>query len=100
VQLDQATAATFRPHLGGEFRVELAGEEPIALRLAEVHESGRQPAAPRVEPFVLVFTGPATPILPQATYRLEHDVLGTLDVFLVPIGHGVEGGVRYEAVFN
>ena len=49
---------------------------------------------------MLVFSGPATPVLAQATYALAHDELGPMDLFLVPIGHDVEGNVQYEAVFN
>jgi hypothetical protein len=32
-------------------------------------------------------------------YRMEHDVLGALDLFLVPIARD-EDGFQYEAVFN
>jgi hypothetical protein len=49
---------------------------------------------------VLVFCGPATPVLAQATYALAHDELGPMDLFLVPVGMDVEGRVQYEAVFN
>ncbi|MDX6508976.1 MAG: hypothetical protein QOG81_728, partial [Gaiellaceae bacterium] len=37
--------------------------------------------------------------LPQQIYRFDHDELGTLEIFIVPIGTD-EGGVRYEAVFT
>jgi hypothetical protein len=49
-------------------------------------------------PFSLEFTA-AEPALPQGTYALSHEVLGTHDVFLVPVSR--EGdAIRYEAVFN
>ena len=51
------------------------------------------------QPFSLVFVGPARFVLPQQTYRVEHDSLGELDLFLVPIGPN-GGGMRYEAVFT
>ena len=43
--------------------------------------------------------GPLEPVLPQAIYGLDHDALGHLDLFLVPIGPGggrdaLPGGVR------
>jgi hypothetical protein len=50
-------------------------------------------------PFSLVFRGPLEPLLPQGIHRLEHDALGELDLFLVPIGPD-EAGTRYEAVFG
>jgi hypothetical protein len=50
-------------------------------------------------PFSLEFTGAGQAPLPQATYTLVHEVLGTHDIFLVPISR--EGThTRYEAVFN
>lgn len=49
-------------------------------------------------PFSLEFVGEGEG-LPQATYSLAHGLLGTHEVFLVPID--TEGTVtRYEAVFN
>jgi len=38
-------------------------------------------------------------VLPQRLYRLEHNGLGELDIFLVPIGKD-EQGVSYQATFN
>jgi hypothetical protein len=100
VRLEEATLATFEPHLATDFRLDPGSGPPIEVRLTEVRALGLQRGAPRVEPFVLVFSGPATPVLAQATYALAHDELGPMDLFLVPIGHDVDGNVQYEAVFN
>jgi Domain of unknown function (DUF6916) len=100
VQLETATSHIFEPHLASEFLAERESAGRVALRLTEIRALGRQPGAPRVEPFALVFSGPPAPVLPQATYTLEHGALGTLELFLVPIGRDAEGGVQYEAVFN
>jgi hypothetical protein len=95
------TAETFSPHLETEFVVEdPALGEPVALRLTEIRGLGRQPRAPRVEPFALLLTGPPQPLLQQRTYRLEHRVLGPLEIFLVPVGNDAVGSPTYEAVFN
>lgn len=91
---------TFAPHVGTEFLAAGGIGDPLALRLSEVNAGTAQPNAPRVEPFSLVFTGPAAPILDQEIHRLEHDELGSLDIFLVPIGYDQAGSMRYEAVFN
>ena len=53
----------------------------------------------RAMPFSLVLRGPRAPLLPQATYRLEHPRLGPIELFLVPIGQDAEA-TRYEATFN
>jgi hypothetical protein len=47
----------------------------------------------------LIFTAPASHVLPQSIYRVEHAVLGELDVFLVPVGLR-DSRVEYQAVFN
>ena len=56
-------------------------------------------AGPREQPFSVHFRGHRQSYLPQAIYRLEHERMGTMDIFLVPIGPD-EKGMRYEAVFN
>lgn len=50
-------------------------------------------------PFMLVFRSGQAVILPQRIYRLQHAGLGTIDVFLVPIGRDVQGAL-YQAVFS
>jgi len=48
---------------------------------------------------MLVFRSGQAVILPQRIYRLQHAGLGTIDVFLVPIGRDVQGAL-YQAVFS
>jgi hypothetical protein len=67
----------------------------LKLVLAEVEELGQ---SQNRKAFSLRFLGPPQPILPQATYRLEHPAMGALEIFLVPLGPR-DGGMRYEAVF-
>ncbi len=55
--------------------------------------------SPRLDNFSLIFRGPQSPFVPQGSYRVNHQKLGELTIFLVPIG--VDGaGLQYEAVFN
>jgi len=109
--LDPLTAGTFRDNLDSRFRL-AAGPGPdgsaitLDLRLAEVTEHGTASAAFRA-PFSLVFHGPLMPVLPQAIYQFEHDELGVLGLFIVPIGPAepAEPGaqpsaMRYEVVFG
>ena len=49
--------------------------------------------------FSLFFRGPLDPQLSQGTYPLECESLGSLPLFLVPMGRNAEG-MTYEAVFN
>lgn len=82
------TASAARPHVGSAFTL-WAGPEPVALTLDAVDGSD--------DSFALVFRTPA--VLSQATYPVEHAVLGRLALFLVPVGRDA-GGALYEAVFN
>ncbi|MCB9681966.1 MAG: hypothetical protein H6733_10900 [Alphaproteobacteria bacterium] len=70
--------------------------EPLPLRLAQVVRSPRGPGPTGVEPYELVFFGPAEPVLAGATYALVHDDLGEVHVFLVPRGVD-DRGVMYTA---
>ena len=68
------------------------------LRLVEAQATGERAPGMERAPFRLAFLGPADPVLPQRTYRLEHGALGALDIFLVPIASDA-GGTTYEAIF-
>jgi hypothetical protein len=98
--LDSLTPGDFEPHHGETFELSAAagaGGGELALKLVEVKRLGtalRQGGA-----FSLLFVSPAGPFLPQATYRLSHPKLGTLELFLVPVGP-MQGGNGYEAVFT
>jgi len=105
--LDALTPGAFRDNLGGLFRLAVRpapGGSPFSvdLRLADVAEHGKGSATFRAS-FSVVFHGPLAPILPQGIYRLEHDGLGALDLFIVPLGPdqpSEPAAMRYEAVFG
>jgi len=95
--LESWTVDTFTPLVGEAFALEVEPGSTVEARLAEA--TGRElPGAPRA-PFSLVFVGPAEPLLPQGSRRLEHPSLGAFELFLVPIGRD-ERGVHYEAAFG
>ena len=97
--LASLTADDFAAHSGSRYLLRIAGgAEPISLELVEVTASSRG-AQRGGRPFSLVFRGPRSPSLPQAQYRLEHDAMGAIDIFLVPIALDPQG-LSYEAVFN
>jgi hypothetical protein len=93
--LESFTLDTFTPHVDDTFWIRLP-EARVETRLTQAQAWGGG-EAPRS--FSLVFVGPARFVLPQQTYRLEHETLGEMDLFLVPIGPD-GGGMRYEAVFS
>jgi hypothetical protein len=83
----------FEPLLRQRFRVHPSEGPPFELELVRVTEIPREPGGRA--PFSLEFAGGPSPPLPQRIYRVEHDALGTLEIFLVPIASD-----RYEAVFT
>ncbi len=99
--LDQLSSAKFLPYLNQKFHIHL--ETPLKVDLIEVSDIGPEPDAAQAanmrRPFSLIFRDPGNSHLPQQIYRIEHAELGTLDLFLVPIGPD-EHGMRYQAVFN
>jgi hypothetical protein len=86
----------FEERAGEAFRLLAPGQER-ELKLVEVRRLGlghREGGA-----FALLFLAPPGPFLPQAIYPIAHPALGTLELFLVPLGPQL-GGNAYEAVFT
>jgi hypothetical protein len=102
--VERLTIGDFSGRVGEAFAIRLSADRAMPVELVEARPLGTDvgPAAagghPRV-PFALLFRGPLTPVLPQRIYRLEHDVLGSYDLFLVPIGPD-GGGMGYEVIFT
>lgn len=94
--LDQVSQADFEQNLHTVFDCVQASGESLPLQLTELR-SGR--SSPRQEQFALLFRGPLETPLAQGMYPLRHEVLGELDIFLVPVGMDAQG-YSYEAVFN
>jgi uncharacterized protein DUF6916 len=100
MRLDELRAGHFEDRVGEAFRIcvpELG--EPLDGELVEVDTP--QVAVPDDwrAPFSLVFRGPPEPVLPQGLYAIDHDELGVLELFIVPIARK-DDGVRYQAVFS
>ncbi|HEX8179658.1 MAG TPA: hypothetical protein VF525_08975 [Pyrinomonadaceae bacterium] len=96
----ELTQENFARHLHTKFRVRVNAPRPVELELVEVR--GWMSLAweqTSMEQFSIFFAGPPDLLLPQHLYTLEHEQMGTLDIFIVPVGRDASG-VRYEAVFN
>jgi hypothetical protein len=93
------TEQKFSKHVGTQFKTAL-GEHEVNLTLAEVKAyTPLENEQDGMERFSVFFDGPGDIVLPQKTYQLQHDKMGEIDLFLVPIS-GDQNGFRYEAVFN
>jgi hypothetical protein len=97
--LDKLRSADFAPYLNQTFDLYYGGAEPLGVELIEVTDlKSRGGDSDHRAPFSIVFRGPTDNLLPQKIYRIEHEKMGTLDIFLVPIMPD-KLGLRYEAIF-
>lgn len=94
--MGSATADDFSPRRNEAFRLHAAAGE-VVLTLSEVRRLGQAVRAGGA--FSLLFVAKGAPALPQAIYQVSHPALGTLHLFIVPIGP-LSGGAGYEAVFT
>ena len=105
--LDKLTSEDFFPLIDQEFTIQAEASEPFKVKLITVTDLGSEtpgsadPSGGREgrRPFSIVFRGQPDPVLPQRIYQIENQSLGSLSIFLVPIGPDQEG-MLYEAVFN
>ena len=98
--IDDFDVSTFSERGGEAFRLLHDDGSTLDLELASVTPGSAPPSDvdQRRAPFSIVFRGPLEPVLPQRIYRFEHDVLGSFELFIVPIGPD-EAGMQYQAVF-
>ncbi len=95
--------ADFSPQLNQKFRLQTGPSASLEVELIEAKELGSGAAdktlSLRERPFSLLFRGPMETPLAQGTHTIENEAIGTLELFLVPIGPDEEG-LCYEAIFN
>ena len=96
--LESLTCTTFARHLGERFVLHVDESATLEAELVAAKELGEGSSEQRA-PFSIVFRVNEGDALPQRIYPLEHEQLGRLEIFLVPIGRD-EKGTRYEAVFT
>jgi len=93
----------FADRTGEQFRLRLPDERSLTLVLSEVTPGpdvgGTGPDGAVRRQFSLLFGGPGDPQLSQGIWELDHDEMGALALFLVPIGKDADG-TRYQAAFG
>ena len=93
---EKLSKAFFSDALNTHFHLQPDTGESVDLELIELKDGY---ALPGQEQFSLKFRGPGQAILPQKTYRMDHDRIGPFDLFIVPIGRD-EDALYFEAIFN
>lgn len=98
--LDTLTLSSFEPLVGQVFEMALDDGTilPMTLFQATALKAYEYPGRIRA-PFQIRFKGTSSVLLEQRIYTLRNAVLGTVALFLVPIGRESDGYV-YQAVFN
>lgn len=76
----------------------LDGNGGSTFSLVEAQLLGDVGTPPRAR-FALVFAASDERATEQGTYRLRHPLIGTFDIFLVPIATGTTG-LLFEAIFS
>ena len=77
---------------------EIAGAVAVELVEVDTH-STFDPDRQSRPPFSILFIGKPEPALAQGVYRMHQEQLGSMELFLVPIGLDAKG-MHYEAVFT
>jgi hypothetical protein len=105
-------AEDFRGQCGTRFRLSGGPHNGgsavfLDIELVEVTEYPAGVPGTLRAPFSVLFHGPLEPVMPQGIYRLEHEQLGAVELFIVPVGpsvpaasEGAAAAMRYEAVFG
>ena len=94
---DQFQWETFNNQLDQVFQIR--GEfGTIEATLVECKKLSGPPLNDRA-PFSIVMRGPMEPQLEQSSYTVENDAMGSMEIFLVPLGPD-KTGMQYEAVFT
>ena len=98
-RLEDLRLEDFAPITGETFSMRVSEDLEVPVELVEATSLGARPLEGRPEAFALVFRGPPDLRAAQGIYRIEHERLGVLEIFVVPIGPDATG-MRYEAIFN
>lgn len=98
--MSQLTIHDFLPYLHQKFVILLDSGQSYSLELIEVRDLGDAPGPEFRKPFALTLLNPdSSAYLPQRTYHLEHEHLGGMDLFIVPLGPDASG-MKYEITFS
>lgn len=99
MELTELNEDTFARHLNTKFYVPLE-DKKVELELVKViSDKGELDKIEGVDRFSIYFTGPVDSFLQQRIYTFEHEALGQMEIFIVPIARQ-DDKYHYEAVFS
>ena len=102
--LDTYSFSRFAPLVDSTLLASVDGSDSVPLTLVDATDHlrdrrGSAPVSGLAESFSLLFVGPLDRPLQQGTYAFSHEALGTMPIFIVPVGRDSQG-FQYEAVFT
>lgn len=99
VTLQHLTASDFQLQVGKDFFIYFTNEAITNAQLEKVVDLPRYANLERKPFSILLQTTQKERYYQQAIYTIEQPVLGSMQIFLVPVGCN-EKGMQYEAVFS
>ncbi len=99
VALQLLAASDFQSQVGKEFFIHFTGDVTASAQLEKVTDLPRYANLERKPFSILLQTKQKERYYQQAIYTIEQPALGSMQIFLVPVGCN-EKGVQYEAVFS
>lgn len=100
LDLRSVTHETFAACVNERFHLAVRAGNALELQLVSVETRGSAGSPGHVrQAFALLFRGPKANVLVQGIHALNHEELGAMELFLVPVGPDDEG-MLYEAVFT
>ncbi|HEX8173532.1 MAG TPA: hypothetical protein VF543_00265 [Pyrinomonadaceae bacterium] len=99
MKLEELKEELFAQHLNTKFYIRLE-DKRVELELVKVvGDKSSMDKIEGVERFAAYFLGPGDFFLPQSIYHVEHEALGEMDIFIVPVG-AKDKRYQYEAIFS
>lgn len=86
----------FLKQLNTKFRIFFDGQQPTEVELTEVSDRRQRS---KFEAYSLTFAAPKDFSPQTLLYRVEHDALGAMELFMGPVEE-TEDRYLFEAVFN
>lgn len=105
-KLSELQLSDFSPYLNQTFRIHAGLSEPVEAELIKIAERGwgmHDPETAKRRPFEIMFRFPPGINVPQKTYSIEHEGLGTLKIFIVPVGPeptDPDRRILYQGIFS
>lgn len=85
----------FDKHLNTEFIMYPEQNKPVKMELIEIRDKSNED----IDGFSLTFLGKLETVFPQKMYKLIHNDMGEISLFLVPFKKDAKG-VYYDAIFS